>query len=69
MIEKMLCIMESSDVHARGHCVSLRLSCRSMVVRLSISIVLVSKNWVLKVSMLCKGMGFNIRGDLGMGGG
>jgi hypothetical protein len=65
----MFSIMESRDVQARCHCVSLRLSCKSMDVRLSISIVLVFRNWVLKVSMLCKGMGFNIRGDLGMGGG
>jgi hypothetical protein len=58
----MFCIMESSDVQARGHCVSLRLSCKSLDVRLSINIVLVSKNWVLKMSMLYKGMGFNLRG-------
>jgi hypothetical protein len=57
--------MESNDVQARGHWILLRLSCKSMDVRLSISIVLVSKNWVLKVSMLWKGMGFNIRGGLG----
>ena len=41
--KNMFCIKESSDVHARDHCVSLRLSCKSMDVRLLISIVLVSK--------------------------
>jgi hypothetical protein len=64
----MFCIMESREVHARGHCVSVRVSSKSMAVRLLISTVLVSKNCVLNVSIFCKGMGFNIRGGLDMGG-